>query len=62
MNKTRTLITLVASLLIFTVGMFRILTDSLSSTPLFVAYLLAFTGLIGVIANSIMLRKLKYQD
>ncbi|MGJ9459887.1 hypothetical protein [Oceanobacillus sp. CF4.6] len=58
-NKTRTIITLVGSLLIFAVGMFRILTESLSSTPLFVAYVLVITGFIGVIANGIILRKLQ---
>ncbi|RDW17234.1 hypothetical protein [Oceanobacillus chungangensis] len=56
-NKSRTIITLVCSLLIFTVGMFRILTESLSSTPLFVAYILAITGFIGVIANGVILIK-----
>ena len=58
-NKTRTIITLVCSLLIFAVGMFRILTDSLSSSPLFVAYVFTITGFIGVIANGVMLRKLQ---
>ena len=58
-NKTRTIITLVCSLLIFAVGMFRILTESLSSTPLFVAYIFAITGLIGVVANGVILRKLQ---
>ena len=58
-NKTRTIITLLCSLLIFVVGMFRILTESLSSTPLFVAYIFAITGLIGVVANGVILRKLQ---
>ena len=58
-NKTRTIITLVCSLLIFAIGMFRILTESLSSTPLFVAYVFAITGFIGVIANGVILRKLQ---
>jgi hypothetical protein len=58
-NKTRTIITIVGSLLIFAVGMFRILTESLSSTPLFVAYVFAITGFIGVIANGVRLRKLQ---
>lgn len=58
-NKTRTIITLVCSLLIFAVGMFRIFTESLSSTPLFVAYIFAITGLIGVVANGVILRKLQ---
>ena len=58
-NKTRTIITLVCSLLIFAVGMFRILTESLSSTPLFVAFIFAITGLIGVFANGVILRKLQ---
>jgi uncharacterized membrane protein len=58
-NKSRTIITLVCSLLIFAVGMFRILTESLSSTPLFIAYIFAITGLIGVVANGVILRKLQ---
>jgi uncharacterized membrane protein len=58
-NKTRTIFTLVCSLLIFVIGMFRILIESLSSTPLFVAYIFAIAGLIGVIANGVILRKLQ---
>ena len=58
-NKTRVIITLVCGLLIFAVGMFRILTESLSSTPLLVAYIFVITGLIGVVANSVMLKKLQ---
>ena len=58
-NKTRIMITLVCSLLIFVVGMFRILTELLSSTPLFVAYTFVITGFIGVVANSVMLKKLQ---
>ena len=58
-NKTRIIITLVCSLLIFAVGMFRILTESLSSTPLFVAYIFAITGLIGVVASGVILKKLQ---
>ncbi|WP_200411311.1 hypothetical protein [Virgibacillus salexigens] len=58
-NKSQTVITLVCSLLIFTIGMFRILTESLSSTPLFVAYIFAITGLIGVISNGVTLRKIQ---
>ena len=54
-NKTRTIITLVCSLIIFALGTFRILTESISSTPLFVAYILAITGLIGVIVNGMAL-------
>ncbi|MEH7255006.1 hypothetical protein V7111_23120 [Neobacillus niacini] len=57
-NKDRIIITLVSSLLIFAVGMFRILTESLSSTPLFAAYALAIGGLIGVVGVVIeILRK-----
>ncbi|ADC51443.1 hypothetical protein BpOF4_17000 [Alkalihalophilus pseudofirmus OF4] len=56
-GKTKVLITLVCSLLIFAVGMFRILTESLSSTPLFVAYVLVIAGLIGAVANGMVSRK-----
>ncbi|SDN02194.1 hypothetical protein SAMN05518871_10374 [Psychrobacillus sp. OK028] len=58
-NKTRTIITLVGSFILFALGTFRILTESLSSTPLFVAYIFTITGLIGVIANSLILKKVK---
>lgn len=56
-SKTWIVITLVSSLLIFAVGMFRILTDTLSSTPLFVAYIFAITGLIGAVANGVILKR-----
>ncbi|WHY86677.1 hypothetical protein QNH39_02005 [Neobacillus novalis] len=58
-NKTRINITLICSLLIFAVAIFRILTESLSSTPLVVAYILAITGLIGVVSNGVMLKKFR---
>ncbi|WEG18894.1 hypothetical protein PQ478_10515 [Alkalihalophilus pseudofirmus] len=58
-GKTKVLITLVCSLLIFAVGMFRILTESLSSTPLFVAYIFVVAGLIGAVANGLVLRKVR---
>jgi hypothetical protein len=32
--------------------------ESLSSTPLFVAYIFAITGLIGIVANGVTLKKL----
>ncbi|OLS38233.1 hypothetical protein BTR22_07005 [Alkalihalophilus pseudofirmus] len=56
-SKTKVLITLISSLLIFSFGMFRILTESLSSTPLFVAYIFVMAGLIGAVANGLILRK-----
>ncbi|WP_096435639.1 hypothetical protein [Alteribacter populi] len=58
-NKARTIITLICSLLIFAVGIFRILTESPSSTPLFVAYIFVISGLIGFVANGVMLKKLQ---
>ncbi|ERN53937.1 hypothetical protein M3689_17550 [Alkalihalophilus marmarensis] len=58
-SKTKVLITFVCSLLIFAVGMFRILTESLSSTPLFVGYIFVIAGLIGVVANGLILRKVR---
>ena len=57
--KNRIIITLVCSLLIFAVGMFRILTESPSSTPLFVVYIFAITGLIGAVVNGVILKKLQ---
>ncbi|MEH7346952.1 hypothetical protein V7122_24265 [Bacillus sp. JJ1532] len=56
-NKTRLIITLICSLLVFAFGMFRILTESLSSAPMFVACFFAVTGFIGIVANGAMLRK-----
>ncbi|TMW71213.1 hypothetical protein [Alteribacter natronophilus] len=58
-NKTGTIITLTGSLLIFAFGMFRILTESLASTPLFAAYVFAIAGFIGVVSNGMALRKLQ---
>ena len=48
-NKTRIIITLVCSLLIFAVGMFRILTNHFLKKPLFVAYIFGITGLIEIL-------------
>jgi len=53
------IIALTGSFLIFAVGLFRIFTESLSSTPLFVAYVFIITGLIGIVANGLKLRKSK---
>jgi len=54
-----TIITLLASLLLFAFGTYRILTETLSSTPLIVAYIFAITGFIGVVANLVNLRKIR---
>jgi len=56
-NTIRIIIALVGSFLLFAVGLFRIFTDSLPTTPLFVASIFIITGLIGVIANSLTLKK-----
>ncbi|WP_208585628.1 hypothetical protein [Gracilibacillus suaedae] len=56
-SKTRAIITLVCSLLIFAVGLCRLLTESLVSTHLVVACIFVFTGLIGTVANGIILIK-----
>ena len=55
----KTIITLLASLLLFVFGTYRILTETLSSTPLIVAYIFAITGFIGVVANVANLRKIR---
>ncbi|MBM7609712.1 putative membrane protein [Lysinibacillus composti] len=57
-SKIRTIIGLISSLLLVTISIYRILTESLSSTSLFVAYLFAITGLIGLIVYIAMIRKL----
>ncbi|GGJ77415.1 hypothetical protein [Virgibacillus salexigens] len=58
--NNRTIITLVSSLLIFAVGLFRIFTEYLSSMSLFVAYVFIITGLIGVVANGLKLKSSKH--
>ncbi|MGR9049831.1 hypothetical protein ACQ4XT_14500 [Halobacillus faecis] len=44
-------IALISSFLIFMVGIFRLFTAELQDIPLFVAYILTVTGLVGVITN-----------
>ncbi|MGG1686853.1 hypothetical protein [Pseudalkalibacillus sp. NRS-1564] len=53
----RTFVALIGSFLVLAVGLFRLMTESLSTTPLFIAYVFIITGLIGVVANGIRLRK-----
>ena len=55
----KTIISLLASLLLCVFGTFRVLTETLSSTPLIVAYILAITGFIGVVGNVVNLRKIR---
>lgn len=55
-------ISLVSCLLMFAVGISRLLTESLSSASLVVAYIFAITGLIGTVANSIVLKKLQTDE
>ncbi|MDO6654775.1 hypothetical protein [Anaerobacillus sp. 1_MG-2023] len=52
---SRIVVALIGSFLIFAVGLFRLFTETLSSTPLFIAYLFIITGAIGVIANGLKL-------
>ncbi len=52
----KTIITLLASLLLFVFGTYRIFTETFSSTPLIVAYIFAITGFIGGVANVVKLR------
>jgi hypothetical protein len=56
-RKTKTIIALVGSILISTVGILRIFSESLPLISLFVAYIFAVTGLIGAVANSLILSK-----
>jgi putative hemolysin len=55
----KTIISLLASLLLCVIGTFRVLAETLSSTPLFVAYIFAITGFIGVVGNVVNLRKIR---
>ena len=57
--NNRTVVALIGSFLIFAVGLFRLFTESLSSTPMFVAYVFIIAGLIGVVANGLKLAKSK---
>jgi len=50
-------VALIGSFFIFAVGLFRVFTETLSSTPLFIAYVFIITGAIGVVANGLRLRK-----
>ncbi|WP_010094559.1 hypothetical protein [Ornithinibacillus scapharcae] len=59
-NKTQIIITLLGSLFIFAVGLFRILTETLDLAPLFVAYVFVISGFIGFIANGVLLRKSQF--
>ncbi|RXI96585.1 hypothetical protein DS745_23060 [Anaerobacillus alkaliphilus] len=58
-NNFRTIMMLLFHFVIFFFGLFRILTEALASTPLFVAYIFAITGLIGIVANGLILYKSK---
>ncbi|WP_088035061.1 hypothetical protein [Evansella clarkii] len=58
-NKTRTVISLLGSTLLFIVGISRIITETLASMSLFIAYIFVITGFVGAVANSILLRKLQ---
>jgi len=53
----RIVVALIGSLLIFAVGLFRFFTETLSSTPLFIAYVFIITGAIGIVANGLRLGK-----
>ena len=57
--NNRTVVALIGSFLIFAIGLFRLFTESLSSTPMFVAYVFIIAGLIGVVANGLKLAKSK---
>ncbi|WP_283152151.1 hypothetical protein [Guptibacillus hwajinpoensis] len=53
----RIVVALIGSFLIFAVGLFRLFTETLSSTPLFVTYVFIITGSIGVVVNGVRLGK-----
>ncbi|GIN37274.1 hypothetical protein MHI39_14770 [Heyndrickxia sp. FSL K6-6286] len=52
-------VALIGSFLIFAAGLLRLFTESLSSTPLFVAYIFIITGILGIITNGLKLGKSK---
>ncbi|WP_226659176.1 hypothetical protein [Pseudalkalibacillus hwajinpoensis] len=53
----RIVVALIGSFLMFAVGLFRLLTETLSLTPLFIASVFIITGVIGVVANGLGLGK-----
>jgi hypothetical protein len=53
----RIVVALIGSFLIFSVGLYRLFTETLSSTPLFIAYVFIISGSIGVVANGLRLRE-----
>lgn len=57
--NSKTVITLIGSVFINLVGLYRLFSESLSLTPLFIAYLFIITGFIGISANGIKLFKYK---
>ncbi|GAQ19275.1 thiamine-phosphate diphosphorylase [Oceanobacillus picturae] len=57
--NSKTVVGLIGSVFITFVGLYRLFSESLSSTPLFIAYLFIITGLVGVCANGIKLFKSK---
>lgn len=57
--KYKTIIALISSFLVFAAGTFALFTNALPAMAVIVSYIFAITGGIGVIANCVMLRKLK---
>lgn len=55
--KKRILITLISSLVLCAFGVFRLLTETLSSGALFTSILFAVCGFIGAIGNIVALRR-----
>ncbi|WP_082693113.1 hypothetical protein [Bacillus sp. FJAT-29814] len=53
------IIALIGSFFVFAAGLLRIFNESLSSTPLFVAYVFIITGFIGIVANGLKLKESK---
>ncbi|SFK03151.1 hypothetical protein SAMN04487936_106218 [Halobacillus dabanensis] len=50
-EQMKTGIALIGSFLLLMVGVFRIFTGELEDVPLFVAYILTISGLVGMITN-----------
>lgn len=61
-KSTRLILTIISSLLLLGVGLFRFFTESLSPITLFVTNIFVITGLIGSVANGILLIKLKVKS
>ncbi|MFJ7646837.1 hypothetical protein ACIQ1H_04765 [Lysinibacillus sp. NPDC097279] len=58
-NKNRTILSLVSSLALFTLGAYRIFTNNLEEMSILVAYIFLIGGFITILSSVVMLSKKK---